>query len=474
MIVAAGGSLTGALLGLWGARGIAASYVSMLGIPFLKSGLHPGVIAIAVSLAFASCAAAAVIPAWKSSRLAPAIAMHADPNQSLSGGGIPLVERLLSPVLPKSFTFRVPLRNVFRSRRRSVYTVLGIAFAMVLSVSTVAMFDSIDYLIGKAFTSIERWDVMAAFSTPVNESRIAQVRRIEGVERVQRGIMLPVKLSFGGREEDALVTAASPKQDFHGFEPGGGASPAQAMEAGDLVLASSLAKSLGVAAGARVKVDSPLLDDPVYLRVGALSDELAGQPVFVSLETAARLTGAPITSYNALYLDVDPALANRIQDEIYDMPGAANVQVKADLSARLESLMQLMNLFGAVLFAFGAALAFVVVFTTFTANVTERTREIATMRTIGEDNAHLAWMITAENMILAVGGLPLGIWLGVKATNALFASFSTDSYSLKAVIFTSSVAQICGLMLLVMLLSEIPPVRRIFRLDLAEATKVME
>ena len=48
--------------------------------------------------------------------------------------------------MPRSFTFRLPLRNIFRARRRSLYTVLGIAFAMVLSVVTVSMFDSIDYL----------------------------------------------------------------------------------------------------------------------------------------------------------------------------------------------------------------------------------------------------------------------------------------------------------------------------------------
>jgi putative ABC transport system permease protein len=184
--------------------------------------------------------------------------------------------------------------------------------------------------------------------------------------------------------------------------------------------------------------------------------------------------GSPVTEYNALYLTADERRAKRIQDEIYDMPGAASVQVKAGLVEQLKSLLELMDFFGVVLFGFGAALAFVVVFTTFTANVTERTREIATMRTIGEDNLRLTIMITLENLAIAVVGLPLGVWLGVQATNAMFASFTTESYTLKAYISPQSVVQICLLMLGVMLLSEIPPVRRIFRLDLAEATKVME
>ena len=98
---------------------------------------------------------------------------------------------------------------------------------------------------------------------------------------------------------------------------------------------------------------------------------------------------------------------------------------RQDSSRHSRALMAVTNVFGWVLLAFGSALAFVVVFTTFTANVTERTREIATMRTIGEDNVRLTVMVTLENLLLTLAALPLGVWLGVQATNAIFASFTT-------------------------------------------------
>ncbi len=191
-----------------------------------------------------------------------------------------------------------------------------------------------------------------------------------------------------------------------------GASPSEALAAGDLVLSASTARKLGVAPGERVEVDSPLVDDPVTLRVGALSDEMLGQPAYVSLDAASRLTGSPVTSYNALYIDADPARANRIREDIYDLPGAASVQVKAAYVDQLKKWLELFDFFGVVLLGFGAALAFVVVFTTFTANVTERTREIATMRTIGEDNLRLTVMITLENLAIAVAAMPLGSLAG--------------------------------------------------------------
>jgi putative ABC transport system permease protein len=400
--------------------------------------------------------------------------MHSDPNRSLTGGHVPLVERLLSPVLPRSFTFRIPVRNIFRAKRRTVYTIFGIAIAMVLSVATLAMFDSIDFMIDKAFVYIERWDVMGAFDAPFGDARTAEVRRLAGVKRVQTALALPVTISKGTAEEDVLLTAMRPSADFHGFEPIAGAKPADSLAKGDLVIAATTAEKLEVTVGGRVEVDSPLIHDPVPMRVGTISNEMLGSPAYVSLDAATRLVGAPVTSYNVMYVNSDPHSAPKIRDEIYDMPGAASVQVKAGFVEQLNKWIELMDYFGTILLVFGGALAFVVVFTTFTANVTERTREIATMRTIGEDNLRLTVMVTIENLAIALAALPLGLWLGLWVTDWLFASFENETFHLNAYIAPQSVLRICVLMVTVVLLSEIPPVRRIFRLDLAAATKVME
>lgn len=474
VIIAIAGSVLGSLLGLLGARGMTATYVSMLGIPFLESRTYPDVIAVGAGLALLTCAAAAIVPAWTSARLAPAIAMHPDPNRALSGGRVPLLERILDPVIPRALVFRLPLRNVFRARRRSLYTVLGIAFAMVLTVTTVAMFDSIDYLIAETFGRTERWDISAVFSEPFGSARIEEVRGYTGVRSVQPALIVPITIKANGREKSIVLTAMTPSATFHGFKPAGGSDPAKALEAGEIVLSESTAKQLRIPLGARVLVDSPVIDEPVALTVGAFSTETLGQPAFVSFDAAGTLLGRRITEYNALYITALPAESETLRDRIYDLPGAANVIVKAGMVKRLVKLLEMFNTFGAVLLGFGMSMAFVVIYTTFSTNVNERTREIATMRTIGESNWRLAVIITVENLIIAVAALPLGIWLGLRAADAAFARFASDSYTLTATVFPHSVVQICLAMIFVLLVSEIAPIRRIFRLDLAEATKVME
>lgn len=457
-----------------GARGTARMYASILGLPFMDNGVYPQVLLTAVGMALGSAVLAALVPAWHSARIAPAIAMHSDPNLSLSGGRIPLVERALSPLLPSTFTFRIPLRNIFRARRRSIYTIIGIAFAMVVSVSTAAMFDSIDYLMDTAFTKVERWDMTATFESPIGGARIAEIARLAGVRRVEPAYVIPVTVAYRGREEDVALTGAGTDATFHGFQHAGGSSADAALAAGEMVLAESTAQRLGVAPGSLVEVDSPLIDEPIRVRVGSLSREILGQPAYASLKTTARVAGRSITTYNVVYLYADERRTKTIQDEIYDMPGVASVEIKSGLYERLLSMMEMFSFFGDVLLVFGGALAFAVVFTTFSANVTERTREIATMRTIGEDNTRISIMVTIENLMLALVALPLGIWLGLQAMDLIFASFETESYAIQAYVSPASVARISALMIAVVLVSEIGPVRHIFRLDLAEATKVME
>lgn len=472
LFIAAGGSIVGFALGDFFGRQITALYANILGIPFLKHEIHDTVVVGAILLSSISCLLAGLVPAWRSARMAPARAMHADPNLVLAGGKIPLVERIFGWALPRRFTFRIPFRNVFRAKRRSIYTVIGIAFALVLTVTTWAMFDSMFYMIDHYLGHTERWDMLAAFEENFYQDRPRDIRYWDGVKSVEPALMLPVKVKAGGKRHTGVLTAMDPASTFHGFD-----SPEEireALERGGLVITPPVADKLGVKIGDTVAVDTPYIDEDREMRVLALSDEMWGAPMFTSIEQGRELANSTERVYNVLYLNIDVRETGSIRNRLRDMPGVLGVQAKGAILRYIEDYLGLTYAFGAILLGFGWAMAFVVIYNTFTANIIERTREIATMRTIGEDRIHLATMITLENLFLAVVGLPLGIWLGVQAAQALYSSMSTEAYSLKAVIFPLSIVYVTISILIVLLLSEIPPIRRIFRLDLAEATKVME
>ncbi len=474
LLIAVGGSVIGIVLGDLSARAIAQQYVILLGVPYMDHHVYPQVVGGAVLLSTGACLLAGLAPAWRSARMAPANAMRSDPNTAVAGGRRPVLERLFGWALPRSFTFRIPLRNVFRARRRSLYTVLGIAFALILTVATRSSFDSIDSLIDEVFTRGERWDVMAAYEPSFGGERLATVRRWRGVASAEGALMVPAELVVGGLTHEGLVTAMEPAAAFHGFSIISGGDARDVLAKGELVLSVGLARKLGVAVGGIVSTKTPYRDDRISLRVGAISDEPLGAPAYLSLAKARDLLGTSIVSYNVMYLGVEASRAEAIKEELLDLPGAVSVNVKAGMLTSLVQMMEFAYFYEGILYAFGWAMAFVVIYTTFTSNVLERTREIATMRTIGESNGRLALMVTVENLLLAVVGIPIGIWLGVRTAEAIYSSLSSEAYSLKATIVPMSVLWLVLSMLGVLLLSEIPPIRRIFRMDLAEATKVME
>ena len=316
--------------------------------------------------------------------------------------------------------------------------------------------------------------MLAAFEQPFGSDRVKEVARWNGVERAEAALVIPVELTSPMGKHDAQVTAMAPGSGFHGFKVTAGRPADEALDAGGLVMAESVAKKLRVSVGDTLKAKSPYMKDPAPLKVLALSSETLGGPVFVSREVGRTLMASNRTEFNVLYLFVEPARADEIRKDLFDLPGASQVQVKAVFVQKLMDLMQFSLLFGGIMLAFGFAMAAAVIYNTFTTNVLERLREIATMRTIGEDDARVAIMITIENVLLALVAVPLGVWLGLRAADALYASFSTEAYSFSAVIYPQSVVWIVIINLVVLLLSEIPPILRVFRMDLGEATKVME
>jgi len=175
-----------------------------------------------------------------------------------------------------------------------------------------------------------------------------------------------------------------------------------------------------------------------------------------------------------MYLNVNPKQADNIKKKLFKQPGVADVMVKQSFLNSIEKILESSIASFAILLLFAFAIAFVITYNTFTTNILERSREIATMRTIGEDLRHLALAVTLENLFLALAGIPLGIYLGALASKAMFESLSTEAFHFKAVIFPISYLYVTVSILVVLLLSEIPPIRRVFKLDLAEATKAIE
>jgi putative ABC transport system permease protein len=191
---------------------------------------------------------------------------------------------------------------------------------------------------------------------------------------------------------------------------------------------------------------------------------------YVTLGQAQELVGGlPIIS--GLMLEVEPQYLDTIREKAYDIPGTAYVELTGESNEKIEQMMGFIKGMSWVMLSFGAALALAIVFTTVTVSILERRREVATMRTLGESKGRIAAMFTIENLLLGLAGIIPGIPLGYVLALYLFSLFQTDMMTYNLVIFPRTYLMTIGLVILIMLISQMPGIRQTNRLDLARVVK---
>ena len=470
-IVAVVGSVLGFALSYPVGRAFSQAYAAEFGLPFVVTSFHLGAAIEAVGITLFVCLLAGLFPARASARIAPAQAMHFDPSVALVKGSVPLLERGLGCVFHLSTGVKIALRNLFRNRRRTLTTALGFVFAYMVLLACWSMFDGMGHMLEVQFRQTDRWDLQALFSQPQSSALMDQVKAWPGVEAVEPVIEMPVTLKSKSQAKDAFLTAIAPDTSLHGFQLPGGKTPARVLAPGHALLSPSLGEKLGVQTGDEITLQTPLGSQQVI--VDTSNAEVMSPGVYVSLAWMQQAAGGQ-DLFNGLLLQVDGSQRQNVRKRLYQVPGVASVDLKKEIATGWQSLMGLYYVMMGVFLIFALVIAAAVIFNTMTVNVLERQREIATMRALGQSRGRLRGMITLENLLIGLLALAPGLALGIASTYYLFKVFSASAdFYMPFYISPQTYIIVTLLIFGTALLSQVPAMRRVNRMNLAEATKVM-
>jgi putative ABC transport system permease protein len=467
LVIGAIGSAAGALLGLPLGKWITELYASELGIPIIETRFYPDLILGGAMLSLVATIVAAIAPAYGAARLLPAKAMRFDPAIAQVRGRASLLERIVR--LP--LMLRLPVRSVFRVRRRSLTTALGIVFAYILILMVWGLLDSIEFFFMKNYGIIERWDVSVSFASIQPPATRETILAWDGVKAAEPILQIPATIKTGSVSEDILLTAFHPDQEMHVLQLPDGTTAREALADGRLVITTGLARLLAVSEGDRVTLETPYGVDA--FRLGPTTDEMMNAVGYLSMDEAQARLHAAAVPYNGLYLSVDDAQSRRIKLDLYHLPDAAAVQRKADLETDMRGFMGLFYLLIGIMMAVAVAMAFALLFNAMTVSVLERKREFATMRSIGSGVGRIALLLFTENLILWLVTLAPGLLLGHWMALQVGTSFSADLFTFKIVVAPITYLLTAAGILLTMVLATLPAIRQVSRLNLAEATKVL-
>jgi len=461
------GSVLGIVLGIPLAHATTTAYATELGIPLVQSKIYADLIVSGVVMSLIFAILAGISPARASARMAPAAAMRVDAATALTKGRISFFERWFR--LP--LWLRMPMRDVFRMPRRSLTTALGIILSFVILLMGLGMMDSMSYMLSRNFHTIELWDGTVLFNTPQMESTLEQVEQIKGVLAAEPNFQLPVRLRVQDQEQEGWLIAIPPDAKMHALQLPPGISPTTALADDKVVLSSYLMDELGLAPGDTLEIDSQLGSHE--FTVGARTEELAGTLVYLSYDTIQKLSGMPTPIFNGLYLDIANTLTKETKRALYHIPGVASVQIKQDVEDDWQEMMGLFYAFVGVIFIFAIVMAFALLFNAMTINVLEREREIATMRAIGADGGRIARLIQVEIGLMWLVTLIPGLLMGWWATAQFLTTFNSELFTFTIHISPLSFALTALGILVTMILSALPAIRHLNRLDLAQATKMI-
>ena len=461
------GALLGIALGIPLERALTSAYATELGIPLVKTRLYFDIFGIGIVLSLVAALLGAWGPTRQVAKLEPASAMRPSP----SSGDIKAQGAFLERLSGLPVWARMSLRNVLRGRRRSITTGLGIIFAFTLVLVGWSFIDSMSYVTNRHFNTVERWDETVLFRSLQPGSVQSSIANIDGVRGVEPFIQTPSTISFGGRQQDLLLNAVPPGGDLHALQLPSGMDQASALASGQIVLTKSSARDLHASTGDVVTIVNQYGTHKMH--VSATVDELLSSVAYISVDDARSWAGTSNQPINGAYVKVDPARQRDVQAALYNLPGVANVQLKSAERSDWTSLMGLFYALMGTILAFAVIMAFALLFNTMTVNVLEREREFATMRAVGTGRGTIALLLSTESAVLwmlaAIPGLLVGYWAAVEMGRA----FQSDLFSFSIIVQPITFVVTAVGILITMLLAAIPAMRRINRLNLAEATKVL-
>ncbi len=465
MLGVAGGIGLGILLG----KGMSNIYREFYSLPYMIYVLRPGVIAAAALISIGVALLGTLHAVRTAARLPPAQAMQPEPPPVYRAT---IVERL---GLQRWFSqpTRMVLRRIERRPLKSLLTTLGIAMACGIMMIGGFQKGAIDYMVGVQFGMSQRGDLTATYTEPTSARSLYSLRSLQGVEHAEGFRSVPVRLRFGHR---------SYRTTLEGIEPAGTLLrlldtdlAAIELPPEGVVLTDYLAELLHIRPGDTLTVE--VLEGrrrTVRVPVVATAEQYLGVSAYMQRPALNRLLREG-DAVSGAYLAVDERDRGEVYAELKGMPRIAGVVEQASaIRAFYDTLAQSVLFFTFIATLLGATIAFGVVYNSMRIALSERNRELASLRVLGFERGEVAYILLGELALLTLEAIPLGLLIGYGLCGFLAYRFDTDLYRIPLVLHRDVYALAALTVILSAGVSGLMIWRNLGRLDMVAVLKSKE
>ena len=319
-----------------------------------------------------------------------------------------------------NFTWKSTVRNLIRYKKRFFMTIFGIGGCMALMVVGFGLKDCIYEIVSLQYEKVQFYDAATYMSDDISEENRQQLHDYldqnadikETIEaRMQK---TDVKSASGKKTLYLMVPSDNEKiEDFLSFHSRTNKDEVYSLKKDEVILTEKMASLLNVKVGDELTIEDEDRGDQT-VTVGAICENYMSHYLYLSPEKYEELYGVP-AEYNTIIYSVKDGKDDQIDKigtKLLSMDGVLNVSYTSSIEGRLDDMLRSLNLVIVVLIVSAGMLAFVVLYNLNNINITERQRELATLKVLGFYDGEVASYVYRENILLTIIGSVVGMVLG--------------------------------------------------------------
>jgi putative ABC transport system permease protein len=402
-------------------------------------------------------------------RLPPAEAMRPEAPAKYTRS---LLERLGVYKFASS-TFRMALRNLHRRPWQAVFTMFGLALATAIPIVPGAMREGIDYILTFQWSMVARQDATVSLIEPGSASALNDLLHLPGVMTAQPFRSVPARLRFAHHSRRLSVTGLPRGTSLNRLLDAKGEAVELPREG--LMISAKLAEVLGARPGDRVTIEiqegrRPVVDAVIH---GTVAD-YAGVAAYMEIDALRRLLREGGTISGA-HLAVDAGRWTEFLNKVEESPRIAALGITGAVRRTFQKTTgDMIGKIQWLYFIFATIVAFGVVYNSARISLSERSRDLATLRVVGFTKREVAGVMISELVVLTLAAVPVGLWIGKQLATAIVTSVSTETVRLPLVISSISYGTAVLIVLLASAVSFAVVTRRIHNLDLLGVLKARD
>jgi putative ABC transport system permease protein len=437
--------------------------------PFLKYKLQPEVVVVAALVSAAAAILGTLYSVRKAALLPPAQAMRPEPPATYRET---LPERLGLKRLLSQPT-RMIIRHIGRRPVKSLLSITGIALACAIMMVGSFQEDALDYMVDVQFGLSQREDLAVTFVEPTSRRALYELQSIEGIEHGEVFRTVPARLRFRHR---SYLTA------IQGMESGGDLQRLLNVELkpidlplSGIVLTDHLGEMLGIREGDRLTVEvlegsRPVLTVPI---VGLVSQYI-GVSAYMDLSALNRLMREG-NAISGVYLAADSKYLPGIFKKLKGIPRITGTEIREKAITNFyETMGETILIFTFINTLLAGIIAFGVVYNSARIALSERSRELASLRVLGFTRGEISYILLGELSFLTLVAIPMGFIIGWGMCVYIAESLKTDLFRIPLILEANTYAFAATVVLVCACISGLIVRRKLDNLDLIGVLKTKE